>query len=512
MSNGEGGRDAGVGAAGGAAGGAFGGRAAIGVSEGDLRLMQERHARWTLPRARVLWSYFRNAPAVTWWREAARGLGADSGARWASERGGPGALGLAQERGLPPRLRDGGAGGVLRPATGARPRDVVIENDIAWRVQAMVDFLFNRPIRIVSRVGGAGRAGLIERVLEAVWEASGGAQLLQDAALIGHVHGSVDLIVRWVGEDAEAEESGEGDAALVRRAARCVRIEIIEPSRGMALLDAGDYRKLRAFAVRLADGTMEVIGRTHRGRVVPGRDGERARVEGVGEHGVGAGRVPVVHVQNLSQPFSHEGLSEVEPLIPLQDELNTRLSDRANRVALQSFKMYLVKCVDGFEQSAVGPGTVWATDNPEASITAFGGDEQTPGEESHIAEIRDAMDKQSGVPPLAAGLVRAKIGNLTSENALRIVLQGLLTRTARKRLTYGRGIMEVNELVLAALDAHGVIATMPSERATGVDWPDPLPTEERVAAEAARIRADLGEDPGRALERLNPDGREQGVE
>ncbi|MFO0082861.1 MAG: hypothetical protein ACK55O_09645, partial [Phycisphaerales bacterium] len=80
MSNGEGGRDAGVGAAGGAAGGAFGGLAAIGVSEGDLRLMQERHARWTLPRARVLWSYFRNAPAVTWWREAARGLGADSGA------------------------------------------------------------------------------------------------------------------------------------------------------------------------------------------------------------------------------------------------------------------------------------------------------------------------------------------------------------------------------------------------------------------------------------------------
>jgi hypothetical protein len=294
-----------------------------------------------------------------------------------------------------------------------------------------------------------------------------------------------------------------------------VRIEIVEPSRGMALLDAGDYRRLRAFAVRLADGTLEVIGRTHRGRVVSGREGPAggaARVEDAREHGVGSGRVPVVHVQNLSQPFSHEGLSEVEPLIPLQDELNTRLSDRANRVALQSFKMYLVKCVDGFEQSAVGPGTVWATDNPEASITAFGGDEQTPGEESHISEIRDAMDKQSGVPPLAAGLVRAKIGNLTSENALRIVLQGLLTRTARKRLTYGRGIMEINELILAALDGHGVFATAEAERVTGVDWPDPLPTEERVAAETARIRADLGEDPRRALERLSPDGREQGVE
>src|SRR5205823_2678796 len=42
------------------------------------------------------------------------------------------------------------------------------------------------------------------------------------------------------------------------------------------------------------------------------------------------GRIPLVHVQNAAAPFEYSGAGDVEPLIPLQDELNTRLSDRAS--------------------------------------------------------------------------------------------------------------------------------------------------------------------------------------
>ena len=58
------------------------------------------------------------------------------------------------------------------------------------------------------------------------------------------------------------------------------------------------------------------------------------------------GFLPVVHIQNVAQPYYYEGQSDVEPLIPLQDELNTRLSDRANRITFQSFKMYLAKGIE----------------------------------------------------------------------------------------------------------------------------------------------------------------------
>jgi hypothetical protein len=158
----------------------------------------------------------------------------------------------------------------------------------------------------------------------------------------------------------------------------------------------------------------------------------------------------------------------------LQDELNTRLSDRACRVTMQSFNMYLAKGIEGFDRVPVGPGQVWSTDNPDAEVTAFGGDASSPSEDAHIEQVREAMDKVSAVPPLAGGVVRARIGNLSSANALRITLMSLLAKTARKRLAYGRGITEVNTLILRVLDAAGVLRTSASDRATEVRWPDPL--------------------------------------
>ena len=143
----------------------------------------------------------------------------------------------------------------------------------------------------------------------------------------------------------------------------------------------------------------EIISAAHRQRY---EDGELAS-ETINR----LGRVPVVHVQNLSQPLAYAGLSDVEPLIPLQDELNTRLSDRANRVTMQSFRMWLAKGIENFQDQPVGPGQMWSTDNLDASIEAFGGDAHSPSERQHIEELREALDKASGVTPAAAGHIRA---------------------------------------------------------------------------------------------------------
>jgi hypothetical protein len=219
----------------------------------------------------------------------------------------------------------------------------------------------------------------------------------------------------------------------------------------------------------------------------------------------------VVHIQNLSQPFRYEGIGEVEPLIGLQDELNTRLSDRASRVTRWSFKMYLAKRLDGFERAPVGPGRVWSTDDPDASIEAFGGDTSSPSESEHIEQIREAMDKVSGVPPLAGGVVRAKIGNLSSANALRITLMSLLAKTARKRVTYGAGIEKVSRMVLTALDAAGVLRTGPGERGIRLVWPDPQPIDPASAVESAKSKLEIGVPDERVLAELGYGPGDAGV-
>lgn len=135
---------------------------------------------------------------------------------------------------------------------------------------------------------------------------------------------------------------------------------------------------------------------------------------------------------------------------------------------------------------------MWQTDNPDASIDEFGGDSDSPSETAHIDEIRQAMDKTSGVTPVAAGILRNRIGNLSSGNALRVTLMGLLAKTQRKRVTYGRGIEQLCELVLHTLDVTGVIRTTPEERRVKLHWPSPLPENELEQLQIAQMKSDLG--------------------
>jgi hypothetical protein len=204
------------------------------------------------------------------------------------------------------------------------------------------------------------------------------------------------------------------------------------------------------------------------------------------------GRIPLVHIQNTAMPFQYPGGSDVEPLIPLQDELNTRLSDRANRITLQSFKMYLGKGIENFTSMPVAPGRMWMSDNEQADVIEFGGDASCPSEESHISEIREALDKASGVTPIAAGAVEGRIGHLTSAVALRITLQALLARTEKKRSTYGGAIEQMCELALAWLDRAGLFHTSEEERRIELSWPTPIPENEMDRLQEAEVKMRLG--------------------
>jgi hypothetical protein len=204
------------------------------------------------------------------------------------------------------------------------------------------------------------------------------------------------------------------------------------------------------------------------------------------------GIVPVVHIQNIAQPYYYEGISDVEQLVGLQDELNTRLSDRANRITFQSFKMYLAKGIEGFEDKPVSPGRMWCTDNPDATIEQFGGDSSAPSEDAHITEIREAMDKISGVTPVVAGILKNKLGNLTSGVALKMTFMGMLARTTRKQFTYGKGLKQIGQMILHTLDVCGVYHTGAEDREIEVLFPNPLPENMMEKLQEAQIKKELG--------------------
>ncbi len=593
-------------------------RSYVGLDEAFISLVIDEHEQGSLPALETLWTCYRNPTTLK-----SRGGGAAriSGSHQRTRQ--------ALDAGLPDRIiGDGGLAGIASNGVGnnassllaASHREIVIENDIAWRIHAMVDFVFGKPAILRSTARAPALQEAITRIVDRALEASGGIAMLQDACLLAHVFGHVDFIIRpdipalrerarqWAAQTKSAASTPNQDevsspinlkhiaassdkASLAQaidmlvEAAELIRIEPIDPRRGVAILDPSDYRIIRGYVIKTTTALNRLAGTAHArptaastgradsleglhttespslaerlarlldsrsrtartpsssstnwprsGRRTSSSDrataqnietitAESSELRVIGEsmaqivrseisNAWACGRVPIVHVQNISQPFAYSGLSDVEPLVPLVDELNTRLSDRANRVALQSFKMYLAKGIDGFEKAPVAPGAVWSTDNLEASITAFGGDADSPSETIHITEIREALDKVSGVPPLASGVIRAKLGNLTSATALRITLMGLIARTNRKRVAYERGLGEIARFVLMAFDHVGLLETASTDRGIKVVWQDPLPIDVGELVAASRAKAELGVPTAEILGELGYNARDQGV-
>lgn len=469
----------------------------------------------------------------------------------------------AQEWGLPARITGvrqargalfatTAALGATVPA-GTSRKEVVIENDISWRIQTQLDYLLGDEVHILSASPRPDLAPLLTRLLALIFARFGGQAFYQQLALIGSVFGHVDVLVKLDTsalaavrmDDTPTHTPLPGDGPdpfpppsldtltehRLRQLAGCIVLEIIDPLRGIPILHPTDFRQVLQYIV-VTD--LHAPGSTHadassgdswwkrwvHSRATPAEPSHRNtgaavidvvtaeqwqryenhRLISQGTHSLG--HLPLVHIQNQTVPMTYTGQSDVEPLMPLQDELNTRLSDRAHRLALQSFRMYLGKGIDNFDQLTVGPGRLWLTDNPDAQVQEFGGDASAPSEDAHFADIRAAMDKLSSVSPVAAGVLRQKLGNLTSAAALRLTMQALIAKTHRKRTNYGAGLQQIAQLALEWLNTTGLLNTQPDDRATHIRWPAILPEDPSEKLRQAEIKLRLGVKPETVLSEL----------
>ena len=371
-------------------------------------------------------------------------------------------------------------------------------------------------------------------LVKALFAANGSIGFFQDMAVLGSVYGFVDCFVRPGDEIIERVTSSSSQTSSsdsrkpgsfddVLRFAQMIDLELIEAPRALPVLEENDYKKIRYYVQHFSQHKnalndkstflSRLLSSSRRGgagrQVVTVTEITSASVwqryenkQLVAEGETPWGFMPVVHIQNIAQPYYYEGLSDVESLIPLQDELNTRLSDRANRITFQSFKMYLGKGIEGFEDKPVSPGRMWYTDNPEASIEEFGGDSETPSEGLHIAEIRESLDKISGVTPIVAGVLKNKLGNLTSAVALRLTLMGMLSKNERKRFTYSEGLKRICKMALSMLDRAGIYRTSEADREVEVLFPSPLPENVMEKLKEAQIKKELGVPSEQVLREL----------
>src|SRR4051812_33988673 len=156
------------------------------IDADELRRRIEELLETQTSRYRRLWLYYRN-PMLP--RTAER-----------DEQGSDRPYRQAQEWGLPSRVtgsRSSPADTInTQPVDGVARKEVVIENDIAWRIDTMIDFLFGGSLKLRSNAPDPARREQIESLLTQIFTNNGGQLLLQQLALLGAVHGFVDVLVK----------------------------------------------------------------------------------------------------------------------------------------------------------------------------------------------------------------------------------------------------------------------------------------------------------------------------
>ncbi|GAF68360.1 unnamed protein product, partial [marine sediment metagenome] len=116
--------------------------------------------------------------------------------------------------------------------------------------------------------------------------------------------------------------------------------------------------------------------------------------------------------------------------------------------------------------------------------------------------IREAMDKASGVTPVVAGVLKNKLGNLTSAVALRMTFMGMLSKTERKRFTYREGLKKVAQMVLDILDKANIYKIGGADREIDIIFPSPLPENMMEKLKEAQIKKELGVPTEQVLREL----------
>jgi Phage portal protein, SPP1 Gp6-like/Domain of unknown function (DUF4055) len=226
------------------------------------------------------------------------------------------------------------------------------------------------------------------------------------------------------------------------------------------------------------------------------------------------GFIPFVHVPNLQPPNSRWGQSDLLDLIPLNRELNERMSDQADVIRYHADPPVVFRGVEEHSDLPVGPGTVW--DLPrDADVTLLEWRGNVPTLQEHIDRVLRALYEVTETPRTSFG----DSGRLLSGVALETELQPLVQRTLRKRVSWTAALRRCNQMLLMLAErvsglAPGAFAPYRSQ----IVWPPMLPRDDEAEARrnlalvAGRLRSHttaigaLGDlDPEAELQRVIDD-------
>jgi hypothetical protein len=223
------------------------------------------------------------------------------------------------------------------------------------------------------------------------------------------------------------------------------------------------------------------------------------------------GLIPVVHIPNIPVSGSPWGLSDAHDIITINrsyNEISTDIADIINYHAAP------VTVITGAKASNLEKGAkkVWGGLPKDASVFNLeGGGAGIQGALQYLEMLKRSMHEMMNVPESALGQSNP-ISN-TSGVALQIQFQPLMNRWSQKSAQYGKGLEQINELVLLTLavkepetftwnpDLDGALAEGQTQQLdpndpitylTFTHFPTPLPLDKIVLLNELQQKMSMG--------------------
>ncbi len=357
------------------------------------------------------------------------------------------------------------------PATPRRSRErTLVFNYARAIVEKGAAYLVTEHHPVVTAAPSAEVRAAAERQLREAWDANDLARLDVETEVDAAVLGDGAYKVTWDDEDG--------------------RVVVSAPDvQGLFAWWAGDdVRRLRRVASRYDLDGVEVVEAWTPERFELWSDGERVE-ERENPYGV----IPFVIYPNLPRPKQFWGMSDIEPLREPLEELNRAFTQPSRILELSGNPIAVLENVEEARDISVQPGAVWEV--PEQARAYLldllqGGGVRLRVE--YVDLVYRALHDLSEVPRVAFGEGRTTQSGI----ALRVELDPLIRRVARKRLIRTAAMRRRDRLILAIAGHHLGRAFEGVD--TTVEWSPVVPTEATAAAEAAELIVGALETPGPA--------------
>lgn len=206
------------------------------------------------------------------------------------------------------------------------------------------------------------------------------------------------------------------------------------------------------------------------------------------------GFIPFVQIKNFPVAGRTRGVGDLDDVIPLNVELNTKKSDVSEVIDYHSAPITLVygAKIGNLEK---GANKVWGGLPKDAKVENLGLQGDLTASANYIAETKTAMCEIAGIPETVLGGASA-ISN-TSGVALQYINLPLIERTRIKRNCSTAGLETVNEYILFIAMYNGLIEkpediSMKDFVSNEVTLPDTLPKDELMELQKIQQEMTLG--------------------